>query len=201
MKDDRSRKGSGTPTQIAKGAVDGIITAALTFLLTFAVFLLAYYCLIPMLSDLAGLIGPDAQNRLVGWLNRSGTLVYGFCGMVAIFPAMLIAIRFDRPCREVFLKETGGLIAPRTATRWYFRKYWPMELSRLITLCLAGLVWASMGMPLLAQTPVLAAYDLCYRYGGLLGLPISALWTALAQLAAVRLALNNWQADHFCPEE
>lgn len=196
-----NRKERGPLSAIASGVVEGIIAAALTLLLTFAVFLLVYYCLIPMLSDLAGLVGPDAENRLVAWLNRSGALVYGLCGMAAIFPAMRIEIRFDRSRREAFLKETGGLIAPLAAIRWYFRKNGAVELSRLITLCLAGLIWAILGMPLLAQTPVLPAYDLGYRYGGLLGLPISALWTAMAQLVTVRAALNHWQADHFYPEE
>ena len=77
----------------AEGLCLVIIILFVNIIMTFAVFLLAAYAIVPIIGDVVSIFSKTAQYQLVNYLNEGQDVVYGICSAAAMFPSCMLVYR------------------------------------------------------------------------------------------------------------
>ena len=165
--------------------------------MTFAVFLLAAYAVVPLVGDIVSIFSKSAQYQIVNYLNEGQNVVYGICSVAAMFPSCVLVYRLHRPRSKAFLHDTSGKIPTANGLRYHLNKYLAIEVTEVVSVAALSLVNAAV-TDSFNITPFYVVYKYC---GFLLGLPIAAAVMCAVQLAAILSSQNHWRADYFCDEE
>ena len=181
----------------AEGLCLVIIILFVNIIMTFAVFLLAAYAIVPIIGDVVSIFSKTAQYQLVNYLNEGQDVVYGICSAAAMFPSCMLVYRLYRPRRKIFLQDTSGKIPTADGVRYHLKKYFVIEVTEIVGVAAISLVNAIV-TDSFNTTPFYVVYKYC---GILLGLPIAAAVMCAVQLAAILSSQNHWRADYFCDEE
>lgn len=195
MKEPKREQKTSNP--IVEGISMVITLVIMNALMTFVVFLLAAYAIVPLIGDAVSIFSETARYQIVNYLNKGQDVVYGICAVIAMFPSCILTYRLIKERRTIFIRETSGKIPTKDGVHYHLNKYKIVEAIEIVGVAVASLVNA-----IITDTFNITPFYIFYRYCGIpLGFVLSAAVMCAAQLAAILSAQNYWRADYFCDEE
>ena len=182
------------------GAVDFPFLVLFTVIFSLAFGYLIYFVAVYMLIPVAAELILPLESLLDGIGRKyDAELIYAkirsFCTLLALFPGTYAANGGLRFREEDFIHDTGGTIVTSEALKYHMQRHLVCDIaSTVTTVAICFVLW------LLGQGSLSAHGFLYDAFGIPLGLLLSAIMSAVAQLSGVILAQNAWRGDYFYGE-
>lgn len=175
-----------------------IVVAAVFFgmCLGYAIYVFSVFVIIPVAVEISPSL--DALLTKIGRENDTEAIynsIRSFCLMLGIFPGICGANTVVKNRERLFIGDTDGMIVTREGLKYHLRHHALYDVISIAGIVMTGFVLHLAGWE--GVSPFGFLYDLL---GIPLGLILSALIVATAQVCGIIYAQNHWRAEYFYGE-
>lgn len=179
-----------TLTNLLESFVTGCLIILVNLLMSFIVYLLFLYTILPLLCDFVPAIQAFFERSIAQNAVAVYSIINGVCCFIALIPTYILVYRFHIKRNKKFIRDTAGRIAPKDALRYHAQNYIVTEIGTATVVFLIAVTNA-----LIPSSPFQMAFDMIFEVLGLVcGLFLALLYIVIAQWVGIDRTLNYWRA-------
>lgn len=182
-----------TITDLFESAVTGFLIVAANLVMSFVVYLLFLYLILPLLCDWIPSVNAFFQKRILQNEMAVYSAINGICSCIALIPTYILVYRFHIKRNKSFIQETSGKISPKDGLKYHAQHYMVTEIGTAVFVLIVTVVNA-----LIVKSPLQMPFDIIFDTIGIAGgLIIALVCVLLAQLIGIYWTQNYWRAIYF----
>ena len=179
-----------TITNLLESAVTGCLIILVNLVISFVIYLLFLYSILPLLCDLVPLIRAFFERSINQNVVAVYNIINGACCCLALIPTYILVYRFHVKRNKKFIQDTDGRISPKDSLRYHAKNYIVTEIGTATFVFLIAVTNA-----LIPYSPFQMAFDIFFDTIGIVGgVVFSFFYVMIAQWVGIHRTLNYWRA-------
>ena len=175
---------------LLESVVTGILVVMVNLVMSFLIYLMFLYLILPILCDFIPSVNAFFQNSVLHNDMTIYNTINGICCCLALVPTYILVYRFHVKRNKKFIRETEGRISPKESLKYHVQNYMTIEIGTAVVVVLITIINA-----LIVSSPFQMAGDIIFETIGILGgICISSAYIVISQIVGIYRTMNYWKA-------